>query len=80
MNITFTEWADIKKLADDGKIDIDGLPIAELKKGLKVEKEHSGKMGKDTKVISTDLEALKIAVAHMREDKDYYKKLDKAGL
>jgi len=80
MNITFTEWADVKKLAADGNVDIKGLSVSELNKGLKVEKEHSGKMGKDTKVISTDLEALKIAVAHMREDKDYYKKLDKAGL
>lgn len=80
MNITFTEWADVKKLAADGNVDIKGLSVSELNKGLKVEKEHSGKMGKDTKVINTDLEALKIAVAHMREDKDYYKKLDKAGL
>lgn len=76
----FYEWADVKDLASKGEIDIKGLSISELKKGLNIEKEHTGKMGKDTKVIKTDLDALKIAVAHMREDKDYYKKLDKAGL
>lgn len=80
MIIKFNEWSDVKDLASQGGVDIKGLSIAELKIGLKVEKEHAGKMGKDTKVISTDLDALKIAVAHMREDKDYYKKLDKAGL
>ncbi len=80
MNISFNEWLDIKKIASEGNVDIDGLSVADLKKGLNVEKEHTGKMGKDTKVIKTDLEALKIAVAHMREDENYYKKLKKAGL
>jgi hypothetical protein len=80
MSITFKEWSDVNKLASAGKIDIKGLSVADLKKGLSVEKEHTGKMGKDTKVINSELDALKIAVAHMREDKDYYKKLSKAGL
>lgn len=80
MVIKFNEWKDVKELALRGNVDIKGLSVNELKKGLAVEKEHTGKMGKDTKVIKTDLDALKIAVAHMREDKDYYKKLNKAGL
>lgn len=80
MSITFKEWSDVKKLASDGKIDIEGLSIAELKKGLSVEREHKGKMGSDTKVIDSDVKALKIAVAHLREDDKYYNKLIKAGL
>lgn len=42
----------------------------QLKKGLEVEKEHTD----DPKV------ALKIAMDHLKEDPEYYDKLEKAGL
>lgn len=49
----------------------------ELKKGVGVEAEHDGKMGKDTDVIDSKEDKAKIATAHLREDPKYYKKLKK---
>lgn len=83
---TFAEWVShkktesIKKLARQHKVDIDGIDIEELAAGVKVEKEHDGRKGSDTDVVDSEADALKIAVAHLREKKDYYKKLKKAGL
>jgi len=70
----------IQNIADKGNIDIKGLKSSELAMGLRTEKEHTGKMGKDTEVASNDVDVLKIAVAHLREDPNYYSKLKKAGL
>ncbi|MCK9458260.1 MAG: hypothetical protein M0R80_01240 [Proteobacteria bacterium] len=74
--ITFSEFC-IKNLAKQAKVDIACLDKKQLEMGVKVEREHNGKMGKDTKVIKNDAEALKIAVAHLREDPKYYTKLKK---
>jgi hypothetical protein len=64
-------------LAKQAKVDISNLCPKQLEMGIKVEREHNGKMGKDTKVINNDEGALKIAVAHLREIADYYTRLDK---
>jgi len=81
-NLSFKEWlcvesCDVKKMAQDNDIKIDGIDLDQLCKGFAVEKEH-GTMGKDIDVIKGDMSvALKIAVAHLREDPEYYSKLDK---
>ena len=72
----FKDYA-IKSLAFDYKVSIKGLDIEQLKKGLNVEKEHTGGKGKDTIVAKNDGDILKIAVAHLREDPKYYSKLEK---
>ncbi len=83
---TFTEWLSdkklesIKSLAEKHKVDLEGIDMEELAHGLEVEKEHDGRQGADTDVVDSDADVLRIAVAHLREKKDYYKKLKKAGL
>jgi hypothetical protein len=83
---TFAEWLDnkkvdsIKKLAKQYKVDLKGIDMKELLDGMQVEKEHDGRQGGDTDVVDSDADVMKIAVAHLREKKDYYKKLKKAGL
>jgi hypothetical protein len=72
--MTFLEFV-VEKLAKKAKVDIAGLSPEQLKMGVEVEREHNGKMGKDTKVIGGDEDALKIAVAHLRENPKYYTKL-----
>ena len=63
----------LQRLAKDGNVDISKLSIEELTMGMKVEKEHDGKMGKDTDVVDGDpIKVLKIAVAHLREHPKYY--------
>ena len=76
----FEKTEEIQILADKGNIDIKGLKSNELSIGIRVEKEHKGKMGDDTQVAKNDVDVLKIAVAHLREDPNYYSKLMKAGL
>lgn len=60
---------DIAALAAKYKVDAKAL-----KTGMKVEQEHKGYRGKDTKVEGDEVTA-KIAVAHLREDPRYYDKL-----
>lgn len=76
----FEKTEEIQSLAEKGNINIKGLKSNELSIGIKVEKEHKGKMGDDTKVANNEIDVLKIAVAHLREDPNYYSKLMKAGL
>jgi hypothetical protein len=59
----------IQDIANKHKVDIDTLK-QELKKGIKVEREHTS----DTK------KAARIAMDHLSEDPKYYTKLDKIGL
>jgi hypothetical protein len=42
---------------------------------LNVEKEHDGKMGRDVDVVGSKADLLKIVIAHLREDPQYYTKL-----
>ncbi len=77
-NIWLERNQHLQKIADDGKVDISKIDVKELQMGMKVEKEHDGRMGKDTDVVNGDLTVvLKIAVAHLREDPKYYTKLKK---
>lgn len=75
--LIFENFKKIKDLAKNNKVNIDGLKVDQLKMGFDVEKEHDGRMGKDTDVIKNDGSVLKIAVAHLREDPNYYTKLKK---
>lgn len=76
---TFVENNDLAQIAKKAKIDLKGINIEQLKMGMKVEKEHDGPMGKDTDVIPGHDKGsiMKIAVAHLREDPEYYTKLKK---
>ena len=77
-NIWLEVNQNIKKIADEGKVDISKLDVKQIQMGMKVEEEHSGKMGKDTDVTGGDpVKVLKICVAHLREDPKYYTKLKK---
>jgi hypothetical protein len=68
----FLEEQDIEALSKKYKVPKDQLRI-----GVKVEKEHDGPMGKDTDVVGSKEDVVKIAVAHLREDPKYYTKLKK---
>ena len=59
----------INDIANKHKVDIDVLK-QELKKGIKVEKEHTDDVKR----------AARIAMDHLVEDPKYYTKLDKLGL
>lgn len=77
-NIWLERNQHLQKIADDGKVNISDIDVKELQMGMEVEKEHSGKMGKDTDVTGGDpIKVLKISVAHLREDPKYYTKLKK---
>ncbi len=71
------EEIDIPKLAEDVGVDIDGIDVAQIRMGLDVEQEHAGNKGGDTKIAFTLGDALKIAVAHLRENPVYYDDLKK---
>ena len=68
--IQFVEQNNAEKMAEKYNVDLD-----QLKMGIKVEKEHDGRMGKDTDVVKKQEDIVKIAVAHIREDPKYYTKL-----
>ena len=86
----FTQWLESKsqKLPDESKIrsvakangiKISGVDMHQLRMGVEVEKEHDGRMGKDTDVVPGDDfgTVIKIALAHLRELPDYYTRLAK---
>jgi hypothetical protein len=55
----------------------------QLAKGRKIEREHLpfyNKMKKNHKCVSDEKFVEGIAKAHIKEDKNYYDKLNKAGL
>jgi len=66
-----------ERLAKTMGIDTKKIPVDEFYAGLKVELEH-GTVHKDTDVTNNNLfDTGKIALAHLREIPDYYKRLDK---
>ena len=73
----FVNKRQIEDMAKKGKVDIEGLDTKQIQMGIEVEREHDGRMGKDTDVVGTEPDVLKIAVAHLREDPKYYTKLKK---
>jgi len=77
----FSIWLEnrkvIEKAAKDSKIDLSKYKIDQVIKGFKVEMEH-GPADKKTDVTGGNpVKTLKIAIAHLNEDPDYYTKLEK---
>lgn len=62
---------EVKKLATQLKIDLNKIPLKELKKGIAVEREHKD-ITKGDPVMTA-----KIAAAHLKERADYYSILKK---
>lgn len=75
----FYDYKDLQRIAKKAKVDIEDIDVKQLKMGMKVEKEHDAKMGKDTDVVPGHDPGtiMKIAVAHLRENPRYYTKLKK---
>lgn len=81
--LTFKEYQERRNLIDVAKragISVKGIDAEQLKMGFETEKEHDGKMGKDIDVVKSNVDIIKIALAHLREDPKYYTKLAKAKL
>jgi hypothetical protein len=87
--MNFKEWliteskkftsSEINKLAKKIKVDISNFEMKELIDGMGVEQEHMH--SKKLDVIKGDnSKILKIALAHLKEDPHYYKKLKKLEL
>jgi len=73
----FLEGKNLSKIANKAGLDISDCDPNELRMGINIEKEHSGEMGRDVAVVDSEIERLKIAIAHLREDPKYYTKLKK---
>ena len=74
------DFSDVRRMAKKGGLDIFPFDKQELVDGINTEIEHK-KSGKDVDVIKNHEEnILKITIAHLREDPNYYKKLRKAGI
>lgn len=65
-----------KKIGDSIGVDWDKIDIDEFIMGLKVEQEHDTK-SKNTDVANSIKDIAKIALAHLKEIKDYYTRLNK---
>jgi len=68
---------DIQKLAKSAGLNVSTFDPKQIMMGLNVEKEHDGAMGKDVDVVKKQGDLLKIVIAHLREDPQYYTKLKK---
>jgi hypothetical protein len=66
---------EIENLAKEINLDISKFDPQQIINGLNVEEEHNGKMGKDVDVVRSRADLLKIVIAHLREDPEYYIKL-----
>ena len=65
-------------LAKKYGIDLDVVPLSQLTNGLNVELEHGSQMGPLTNVTGDDLDkTMKIVLAHLIEDPEYYKHLNR---
>jgi hypothetical protein len=52
--------------------------VEEFRRGLEVEMEHGSRWGEDTNVTKDDVQITgRIALAHLKEIKDYYTRLDR---
>lgn len=52
-----------------------GVPLEQLQMGIDVEKEHDD--GSELDVVKSKVDLVKIALAHLKEDPEYYTKLNK---
>ena len=71
----FCENKKIQSIAKRGKLDVSKHDPKELRMGFEAEKEHDD--GSDVDVVDSELDLVKITVAHLREDPKYYTKLKK---
>jgi len=79
MKYTFKQ-KDIKKYLNELEIEPRLFPIGEIQKGMQVELEH-GFINPLTNITNDDpILTLKIALAHLFEDPEYYIKLNKLKL
>ncbi len=59
-------------------IDWSVYDVEEFRRGLEVEMEHGSMWGEDTNVTGDDVHLTgRIALAHLKEIKDYYTRLDR---
>lgn len=70
---------DVDRLAKKAKLDVSKFKTKELVDGLNTEKEHMAQKKLDV-VGKHEERILKIALAHLDEDPNYYEKLKKAKL
>lgn len=85
----FSEWMileekqfdeeSIKALAQKIKVNISNYDMKELIAGMRTEQEHMRDKKFDV-IKGDDSKILKIALAHLKEDPHYYRKLQKAKL
>ena len=68
-------FVDALNMAEKLGLDIKKYDPDEIVAGINTEKEHSRE--KDINVVKSASDLLKIALAHLREDPKYYKKLKK---
>ncbi len=67
-----------RKYATKYNINLKKVPLSDIKTGMKVELEHGKMLGNKTNVTNNSLEkTFKIALAHLIEYPDYYKRLEK---
>lgn len=67
-----------KQIGDELGIDWQIYDLNEFRRGLEVEMEHGSQWGEDTNVTKDDPHITgRIALAHLKEIKDYYTRLDK---
>lgn len=72
----FSEWI-FKKIAKDAKLDIDKYDMEQIKMGMGEELEHGKKDRKLNVTNDNPAKTLKIVIAHLKEDPQYYTKLKK---
>jgi hypothetical protein len=73
------DYKDIENIAKKAKLNISNFDEEELVSGVNTEKEHMSIKKLDV-IEGHEERILKIALAHLEEDSNYYKKLKKAKL
>lgn len=67
----------IREEKSDLEAELDSFDSEQVKIGKKVEREHDGGEGNDVDVVRSEEDLIKIVLAHLREDPEYYTKLKK---
>jgi hypothetical protein len=67
-----------RTIGDSIGIDWSVYDLEQFRRGLEVEMEHGSQWGDDTNVTKDDPQVTgRIALAHLKEIKDYYSRLDR---
>jgi uncharacterized protein DUF5661 len=65
-------------IGDQLGVDWQRFDLGQFRRGLEVEMEHGSRWGADTNVTGDDpVMTGRIVLAHLKETKDYYSRLDK---